>query len=66
MSALTNEEILSDDPASMAVEAEEPLEYTPEPTDSDGVVVVEPKIITIGRKKRRREMRDMQNPTSNS
>lgn len=47
-----NEELLSEDPDSLAVEADEDAFY--EPFQNDGsVVVTEPEIITIGRGRRK-------------
>lgn len=52
-----NKDILDYDPDSLAVDADEEVFYKPD-TDSQ-VIVTEPDIITIGRKKRREAMREM-------
>jgi len=57
-----NEEILNDDPDSLAVEADDEVQY--DPNSESSVVAVEPKIITIGRKKRRDSLRNLQNQDS--
>ena len=54
-----NEELLSEDPNSQAVEADENVYYTPEPDQESGVVVTEPDIITIGRKLRKDAVRSV-------
>jgi len=54
-----NEELLSEDPNSQAVEADENVYYTPKPDEESGVVVTEPDIITMGRKLRRDAVRDL-------
>jgi len=59
-----NEELLSDDPDSLAIEADEDSYYTPSPDEDSGVVTIEPDIITIGRKMRRDSLRDMQQKSS--
>jgi hypothetical protein len=46
-----NEELLSEDPDSLSVEADDDAFYAPD--QSDSVVVTEPEIITIGRGKRK-------------
>jgi len=46
-----NEQLLSEDPDSLAVEADDDAYYSPD--QSDSVVVTEPEIITIGRGKRK-------------
>lgn len=46
-----NEELLSEDPDSLAVEADDDAYYDPD--QSDNVVVTEPDIITIGRGRRK-------------
>jgi hypothetical protein len=45
-----------------AIDADPEPEFNPEPSKDDNVVVVEPKIISIGRDRRKRErnMRDLQ------
>lgn len=65
MDAKQNAEILSDDPNSGAVDADD-LEVQYDPDTESQVVAEEPKIITIGRTRRRRELRAMQNPSSGS
>lgn len=52
-----NDDLLNDDPDSLAVEADESAVYDPE-TESN-VVVTEPKIISVGRGVRKREMREL-------
>jgi len=61
-----NEELLSEDPDSQAVEVDDEVFYEPHPDKDSGVVVTEPDIITIGRglrkdalKKERDTMREM-------
>ncbi len=56
---LTNEEILTEDPNSQAVEAEEGSYYDPNPDEDSGVVVIEPEIIAIGRGKRKHALRSV-------
>lgn len=56
-----NEELLSEDPDSLAVEADDDAYYSPYPEDSDGVVVTEPEIITIGRGKRKTALKKERN-----
>mgnify|MGYP000898371147 CR=1 FL=1 len=52
-----NEELLDEDPESLAVEADEDIQYEPD-TDSN-VVAVEPKIISVGRGKRKDALRNL-------
>lgn len=48
------------DDESLAVEADDEVNYTP---DSDSAVVaVEPRIITIGRKRKKDDLRKLQEP----
>lgn len=51
-----NEDILNEDPDSLAVEADESLEYEPESTSN--VVAVEPLIITKGRADRKKFLKN--------
>ena len=51
-----NDELLSEDPNSLAVEADEDAQYEPE-TDSQ-VVTTEPKIISVGRAKRKKFLKN--------
>lgn len=44
-----NEDLLAEDPDSLAVEADDDAYYSPFPDDGDGVVVTEPEIISVGR-----------------
>ena len=59
-----NDDLLSDDPDSQVVEEGEDVRYTPYPDEDSAVVVAEPEIITIGRKRRRDALRDMRQATS--
>jgi hypothetical protein len=66
-----NEELLSEDPDSQAVEVDDDAYYEPFPDEASGVVVTEPDIITIGRglrkdalKKERDAMREMSSESS--
>ncbi len=53
-----NEDLLSEDPDSFAVEADdEDLQFTPEPDEDSGVVSIEPSIISIKRAERKRSLR---------
>lgn len=53
-----NEDLLSDDPDSLAIEADdEDLQFTPNPDENSGVVSVEPYIISVKRAERRRAVR---------
>lgn len=54
-----NEELLAEDPDSLAVEADEEVAYEPKPDPEAGVVVTEPMIITIGRVKRKNALRSL-------
>lgn len=55
-----NEDLLSEDPDSFAVEADdEDLQFTPEPDESSGVVSVEPAIISIKRGERKQALRQV-------
>lgn len=56
-----NEELLSEDPDSLAVEADDDAFYSPYPDDGDGVVVTEPDIITIGRGRRKTALKKERN-----
>lgn len=60
-----NEQLLSEDPNSQALEADEGAYYTPEPDTESGVVVTEPEIITIGRKLRKDAVRNLSQDESN-
>lgn len=51
-----NKEVLDDDPDSLAIEADETIQYDPTDTES-GVVAVEPIVVTLGRKKRHDALR---------
>jgi hypothetical protein len=59
-----NKEILDEDPDSQAVEADESVQY--EPNSDSLVVAVEPKIITLGRKKRRDILHNLPDQTSHT
>jgi hypothetical protein len=53
-----NDELLSDDPDSLAVEADDDdIQFTPEPDEDSGVVSIEPDIISIKRAERKRALR---------
>lgn len=54
-----NEEILNEDPDSLAVDADEDVQYEPFPDEKSSVVVTEPMIITIGRVKRKNALRSL-------
>lgn len=54
-----NEQLLSEDPDSLAIEAEEDAFYSPDQESS--VVVTEPDIIPIGRGKRKEALRKERN-----
>ena len=54
-----NEQLLSDDPDSLAVEADDNAYYQPIPDEDSGVVAIEPDIITLGRKARRDVVRKL-------
>lgn len=56
-----NSDILDEDPESLAIEADEQINY--EPDTESNVVALEPLIITVGRKKRKDAVRSMQDPT---
>ena len=56
-----NEQLLSDDPDSLAVEVDEEVFYTPEPDGESSVVVTEPDIIPIGRGLRKEALRKERN-----
>lgn len=58
MTELTNEELLAEDPESQSVEADDSIQYTPDPDEDSGVVAVEPLIITTGRAKRKQYLKD--------
>lgn len=53
-----NEDLLNEDPDSLAIEADETVQYEPD-TDSQ-VVAVEPLIITKGRATRRKYLKNEQ------
>lgn len=52
-----NEELLSDDPETQAVEADGDLQYEPDPESN--IVVTEPKIIQVGRGRRKNALRKL-------
>lgn len=55
-----NDELLSDDPDSLAIEADdEDLQFTPEPDETSGVVSIEPDIISIKRAERRKSVQSL-------
>lgn len=55
-----NEELLTEDPESQAIEAtEDTVYFDPEPDEESSLVVTEPPIITIGREKRRAALRSV-------
>lgn len=54
-----NEQLLSEDPDSLAVEADDDAFYAPDQESS--VVVTEPEIITIGRGKRKEALKKERN-----
>lgn len=56
-----NKKLLDEDPESQAIDADEDAYYTPEPDKDSAVVIQEPKIITVGRKKRKDALRNMSN-----
>lgn len=66
MDSRQNEEILSEDPESLAVEADDIPQYDPDLDENAGVVSVEPPIISIGRARRKRELRQMRSETGDS
>lgn len=51
-----NEDLLNEDPESLAIEADETVEY--DPGTESSVVAIEPLIITVGRKKRKDALKD--------
>lgn len=53
-----NKEVLDEDPESLAIEADETIQY--DPFEDSNVVAVEPIIVTLGRKKRKDAVRKMQ------
>jgi len=55
-----NEQLLGEDPDSLAVEADDDAFYSPDQSES-GVVVTEPEIITIGRGLRKTALRKESN-----
>jgi len=60
-----HDELLEDADDSQAVEADiDNVEFLPEPDADSGVVAVEPMIITIGRGKRKRVLRNMSEESS--
>jgi len=54
-----NDELLSEDPESLAIEADDDAYYSPDQGSS--VVVTEPEIITIGRGKRKEALKKERN-----
>lgn len=52
-----NQQILNEDPDSLAIEADEDVQY--DPNEESAVVATEPLIITLGRKKRKDAVREM-------
>lgn len=56
-----NEELLSEDPDSLAVEADDDAYYEPYPDEESSVVVTEPDIITIGRGLRKTALKKERN-----
>lgn len=54
------------DPDAQVVDIDEEAYYDNNGQDEESVVVVEPKIVTIGRKIQRDNLRDMQNGDGNS
>lgn len=60
------DELLEDDPESQAFDADlEPTGFTPPSNEHEaGVVIEEPSIIHIGRDKRKRELRKLQEESS--
>lgn len=55
------DDLLEDDPESGAFDADlEPVGFEPDRLEESNVVSVEPKIIQIGRNRKKREMQDMQ------
>lgn len=54
-----NEELLSEDPDSLAIEADEESVYDPTPDPDSHVVVTEPKIISVGRSRRKDALRNL-------
>lgn len=55
--------LIEDDPESLAIEVDDVVQYDPE--EESNVVVTEPKIITLGRKKRHDALRKMQKEQGN-
>lgn len=55
------DELLDEPEDSQAFEADDEPEFTPTPDDSAGVVVEEPPLMPIGRKRRRDDLRKLQN-----
>lgn len=55
-----NEEILGEDPESLAVEADESIHY--DPKEDSQVVAVEPLIVTKGRAKRKQYLKNEVRP----
>jgi hypothetical protein len=55
-----NEQLLDDDPESQAVEADlDDVQFAPEPSEDDQVIAIEPEIISIGRGKRKKALREL-------
>ena len=54
-----NEELLSEDPNSQAVEVGADVAYEPHPREDSQVIATEPPIISIGRGKRSEALRQM-------
>lgn len=51
------DDLLEDDPDSQVIEVDDEPVFKPRPTKDDGVIISEPPIISIGRARRRRDLR---------
>jgi len=51
-----NEDLLAEDPDSMAIEADDTAQY--DPNEESNVVATEPLIITVGRSKRKKFLKN--------
>lgn len=66
MAKIEHDELLIDEPESQAFDADDEPEFNPTPSKDDNVVVVEPKIINVGRNRRRNDMRKMSRESSDT
>lgn len=54
------DDLLEDDPDSLAIEADDSdIQFTPEPDEDSGVVSIEPSIISIKRGERKRALKKL-------